>query len=208
VNPRPVDRKPGLTQSSSSSRSSRSSTDERLAGAGRVGPAVGVDGRRVAGPGTRVPPPTPSWTPPPAAPPGQPRRSHGRQNASAALRVSSLGTYLPRGKVRARRSAPFRIGERKPRTRAASACPHEHHRFPRRSSLLLSRLRPFAGHRGELVAPPGRGLALRRGSDRESPDAGTTEPILRPGRQRRMLRQRQQASGRAIEILARDGWRR
>ena len=44
---------------------------------------------------------------------------------------------------------------------SAAASPQEHHRFPRRSRLLRSRQRPFAGHRVS-GRTAGRGLVLRR----------------------------------------------
>ena len=52
-----------------------------------------------------------------------------------------------------------------PRTRRV-VFPRSSRGFPRRSSLLLSRLRPLAGASGERLARPGCGLVLRRLCDR------------------------------------------
>jgi hypothetical protein len=83
------------------------------------------------GPGTRVPPPTPSWTPPPLAPRRPAAPLSTVRTAPSALRVSSLGS-LPGDKyARDALSLPNRRAKARNRTRAAPACPQSEESDPR-----------------------------------------------------------------------------
>jgi hypothetical protein len=143
--------------------------DARLAGAGRVGPAVavavGVDGRRVAGAwhasfatGPQLDAATARSAPQVS------RAALKARTAPSALRVSSLGSLL-RLSTRATH-CPFRIGEQKHGTwtRAARACfqPRKPRGVYRRLLLWRGPLQDLCNHRcadlgeDQVVGPIGR----------------------------------------------------